>query len=161
MTVVSVRVRLRDIWHREEEEAMRPQKQIRVEECRQWPKREEGKNEISPDPPEGVQPCSHLKLSGLQNGECIHFCFYFYFHACTRIWKFLGQGLNPSHSYDLCHSCGNARSFNPLCQTGDGTWTSAATWATAVRSWTHCTRRELHISLVLSHLVCGSLLQPS
>ena len=30
---------------------------------------------------------------------------------------FLGQGLNPSHSY----SCGNARSFNPLCYSGNST----------------------------------------
>ena len=30
----------------------------------------------------------------------------FYGHTCS-IWKFLGQGLNPSHS------CGNARYFNP------------------------------------------------
>ena len=40
------------------------------------------------------------------------------------IWKFLGQGLNLS---------GNTRSFNPLCQVGDQTCTSAVTWAAAVR----------------------------
>ena len=33
------------------------------------------------------------------------FCFYGPTHS---IWKFLGQGLNPSHS------CGNTRSFSPL-----------------------------------------------
>ena len=29
--------------------------------------------------------------------------------------EFLGQGSDPSHSCDLCHSYGNAGSFNPLC----------------------------------------------
>ena len=33
----------------------------------------------------------------------------FFFNGCTHgIWKFLGQGLHPSHS------CGNARYFNLL-----------------------------------------------
>ena len=36
------------------------------------------------------------------------------------------EGLNPSRSCDLHHSCSNARSFNPLCQAEDGTCTSAA-----------------------------------
>ena len=34
-------------------------------------------------------------------------------------WKLPGQGLNLSHSCDLCHSCSNARSLNPLRQVGD------------------------------------------
>ena len=34
------------------------------------------------------------------------------FYGCTHgIWKFLGQGLNLSHSCYLHHSCGNARSL--------------------------------------------------
>ena len=36
-----------------------------------------------------------------------------YIYFCG-IWKFLGQGFNPSCSCNLCHSCGNTRSFNPL-----------------------------------------------
>ena len=48
------------------------------------------------------------------------------------IWKFLGQGLNPSHSHDLCSSCDNDRSFNPLRWAGDQTHASTATQATAV-----------------------------
>ena len=37
------------------------------------------------------------------------------FHGHTQgIWKFLGQGLNLSHSSDLPHSCSNAGSFKPL-----------------------------------------------
>ena len=61
----------------------------------------------------------------------------FYGHMCG-IWKFLGQGLNPSRSHDLCHSCDNTGSFNPLCWAGDQTRTSAANWAAAVRFLTHC-----------------------
>ena len=33
-------------------------------------------------------------------------------------WKFLGQGLNLSHSCNLRHSCGNVGSFNLLCVPG-------------------------------------------
>ena len=44
-----------------------------------------------------------------------------------------GQGLNPSHSCNLCHSCGNAGCFNLLGGAGDWTYASAATWATAVK----------------------------
>ena len=40
----------------------------------------------------------------------------FLFDGCTYgTWKFPGQEVNPSHS------CGNARSFNPLCQAGNRT----------------------------------------
>ena len=44
--------------------------------------------------------------------------FKFYGHTCG-IWKFLGQELNSSHSCDLCGSCGNTGSFDPLCGAGD------------------------------------------
>ena len=47
------------------------------------------------------------------------------------IWKFLGQGLN------LSHSCSNARSFNPLSQARDLTHTSTVTQATAVGAQTY------------------------
>ena len=41
------------------------------------------------------------------------------FYGCTRsIWKFPGQGLNLSHSCDLCHN-GKARSFNLPCWARD------------------------------------------
>ena len=56
--------------------------------------------------------------------------------GCTcGIWRFLGQGLNLSHSCDLCRSCGNTRSFNPVCPVH----ASGATQATAVIILTHCT----------------------
>ena len=38
-------------------------------------------------------------------------------HPCA-IQKFLGQGLNLSHSCDLCHSCGNARSLTHCATAG-------------------------------------------
>ena len=50
--------------------------------------------------------------------ETFEFCictkyFYFFFlfdHTCS-IWKFPGQGSNPSHSCGLCHNCSNAGSL--------------------------------------------------
>ena len=44
-----------------------------------------------------------------------HLIFLFSFYGCTcSIWKFPGQGLNLSHSYDLCHSLSNIECFNSL-----------------------------------------------
>ena len=42
---------------------------------------------------------------------------FFYGHT-WGIWKFLGQRLISSHSCDLCGSCGNTGSFNPLTRPG-------------------------------------------
>ena len=58
-------------------------------------------------------------------------------HICS-VWKFLGQGLNPSCSCDLGPSCSNARTFNPLHRAGDQTRTSAATQVAVVGFLTHC-----------------------
>ena len=44
------------------------------------------------------------------------FSFFFFLSCPCSIWKFPGQGLNPSHSHDLHHSCGNTRS-STLCTT--------------------------------------------
>ena len=45
--------------------------------------------------------------------------FSFLFFGCTHnIWKFLGQGLNLSHSWDLCHDYGNARSLTHCTTVG-------------------------------------------
>ena len=39
--------------------------------------------------------------------------------SCTQgMWKFPGQGSNPCHSRNLCHSCGNAR-YLTGCTTGE------------------------------------------
>ena len=56
-----------------------------------------------------------------------------FYYGCTHsIWKFLGQGLNRSHSYDLCCSCGHM--LDPLTHCA-----SVVTHAGAVRFLTHCT----------------------
>ena len=39
------------------------------------------------------------------------FLFFFFGHTCS-IWKFLDQGLNPSWSCALCHSCDNTGSWS-------------------------------------------------
>ena len=65
-------------------------------------------------------PCQHLNLFSLlvfislmvQNYKRI---FFFSFLASLRHMEFPGLGS------DLCCSCGNARSFNPLCWAGDQT----------------------------------------
>ena len=58
------------------------------------------------------------------------------FYGCTQgIWRC--QGLSLTCSCDLWCSCGNAGSFNPLHQAGDGTCTSAVTWAIGVKFLTH------------------------
>ena len=49
------------------------------------------------------------------------------------IWKFPGQGLTSSHSCNLHHRCGSARSFNPLHWARDQTHASRVTQAAAVR----------------------------
>ena len=48
------------------------------------------------------------------------FSFFFFssFLAAPRHMEFPGQGLYLHPSCNPCHSCSNARSFNPLCQPG-------------------------------------------
>ena len=70
-----------------------------------------------------------------------HLRSYYFFCCPPGIWKFLGQRLNLSCSCDLCHSCGNTRSFNSLCQAWDQIHISAATRAHCrenTGSLTHC-----------------------
>ena len=58
-----------------------------------------------------------IPLRHSRNRKCFLFIlFYFILFYChiPSIGKFLGQGLNPSHSCNLHHSSDNARSFNPL-----------------------------------------------
>ena len=38
-------------------------------------------------------------------------CIYFIFGPIWGIWKFLNQGLNPSHRCNIHNSCGNAKSL--------------------------------------------------
>ena len=44
--------------------------------------------------------------------------FFFSFLALHVIQKFLGQGLNPSHSCNLCHRCSNAGSLTYCARLG-------------------------------------------
>ena len=52
------------------------------------------------------------------------FSFFFSFFGCPQHMEFPDQGSALSCSCDLYHSCGNARSFNQLCQAGDQTYMS-------------------------------------
>ena len=76
----------------------------------------------------------HLILPQLCNISIItipilFFSFFLIDHILSRL-KFLGQRLNLSCSRDLCHSCSNTRSFNPLHQAqGWNLWLS--------RDWSH------------------------
>ena len=45
----------------------------------------------------------------------VWFCFFVFFLFWLHM-EFPGQGSDPSHSWDLCQSCRNSGSFNPLCQ---------------------------------------------
>ena len=54
------------------------------------------------------------------------FIYFFYGHP-QGIWKFSGQGLNLGCSCNLCCSCSNARSFNPLGPVRDQALTSGVT----------------------------------
>ena len=45
---------------------------------------------------------------------CLPFIFYLFNDWTRSIWKFQGQGMNPSHRCKLCCICGNAGSLNPL-----------------------------------------------
>ena len=65
--------------------------------------------------------------------------FFFFFNGCSHsLWRFPGQGLNPSHSFDLHHSYSNTGSLNLLCWAWNQTDASRVTQATAVRFLTHC-----------------------
>ena len=45
--------------------------------------------------------------------------FFFFLFGCTcGKWKFPGQGSNPSHNCDLCHSCGNIGSLTCCATAG-------------------------------------------
>lgn len=47
--------------------------------------------------------------------------FFFFFFGHPSAYGVLG-GSDPSHSFDLCHSCCNTRSFKPLCWAMDWTF---------------------------------------
>ena len=84
----------------------------------------------------GIEPeTSWFQLDSLTTAPRreLHNWFYFIFNSYTcGIWRFPGQGSDPSQS------CGNNGSFHPLLWTGDWTSTSIATQATVVRVLNHC-----------------------
>ena len=82
--------------------------------------------------------------------ELHNYLFYFFMATPTGM-KFPSQGLNPSCSCNLCHSCGNARSFNPLHQAGGWNRGSAVTRAAAVRFLTHCAREGTPLFVELTN----------
>ena len=71
----------------------------------------------------GIEPASSLTLCQVRNSpshngnSCFHFCFFF-FCPIWGIWNFLGQGSTPSHSCDLYHSWGCARSLTHCTTVG-------------------------------------------
>ena len=54
------------------------------------------------------------------------------------LWKFLGQGLNPTTAVTYAAAAAMLDPLSPLCQAGNQTHASAVTWATVVRFLTHC-----------------------
>ena len=55
---------------------------------------------------------SHWNQSqATENWSMIWKVFSFFFSCTCGIWKFPGQGSNPSHGCDLCHNYGNTRSL--------------------------------------------------
>ena len=57
-----------------------------------------------------------IPLNFVGGGGLFFLSVFFFFCHTHGLWKFLGQGLNLSHSCNLCHSFGNARSLT-LCAT--------------------------------------------
>ena len=57
--------------------------------------------------------CCGKVISQQQSSQVFFlFDFFFFLFGCPHsIWKFLGLGLNPSPSCNLCHSCNNDRSL--------------------------------------------------
>ena len=71
-----------------------------------------------------VSPLTSISLSVYL---FLYVSIYFFICHTHGIWKFPGQGLNLSCSFDLLLSCGNAGCFNPLHQAGYWTCASAVT----------------------------------
>ena len=71
---------------------------------------------------------------------------YLFMAAPRHIWKFPGQGSNPSRG------CGKAGNFNALSQAGDRICTSVATWVTAVEFLTYCTPARTPCQVFLFYL---------
>ena len=74
--------------------------------------RQSSRNEILKNKRESISTDSEDTASGVSAFIIIIF-------GCTRgIWKFLGQGSNPSSSCDLRHSCGHPGPLAPCSRLG-------------------------------------------
>ena len=76
-----------------------------------------------------------MKLAVRTEGNCLILSLFFpLFLAASQYMEFAGQGSDLSQNCELCHSCSNARSFNPLCQA------QARTCALVLQRhhWSHC-----------------------
>jgi len=65
--------------------------------------------------------------------------FFFKGHTHRNGSKFLGQGLNPSHSFDLCHSCSNPDPWTQCARLGIKPTPPQQPQATEVGFLTYCT----------------------
>ena len=66
----------------------------------------------------------------------LHFvCLFVCFLATLRHIELSGQGSDPSPSFDLHHSSGNARSFKLVCQARDRTCVLVTPWNLPSRSF--------------------------
>ena len=69
---------------------------------------------------EPVPKASHFKNDKIDLKEQLFsLSLSIFFYGCTHdLWKFPGQGLNPSLSCNLCHSCGNTGSLTHCTTVG-------------------------------------------
>ena len=58
--------------------------------------------------------CSY-KFEGKLFCVCRIGCWNFFFFYCSVAYGIPGPGIRSDHNHDLCYSCSNAGSFNPLC----------------------------------------------
>ena len=112
-----------------------------------WPLEQKGYPETDPQI-FGTMICHRGGIAG--GGRGIWRQYFFFLNGLTHgVWKFPGQGLNPSHICDFRCPCGNTGYFNPLYQAGNWTHTSTATLVVAAESLTHFTSLRQEIQRVL------------
>ena len=82
------------------------------------------------------------------------FFFFFFLNNCAySIWKFPGQGLNPSHSCDLPHNFSYARSFNLWCRARDHIKTMPPKWPEPLQSDSQPTVPQWELLFFLFYIV--------
>ena len=88
------------------------------------------------------------------------FFFFFFCHTC-RIWKSQSQRLNPSHTYNLCKSCDNARSLTGCTTAGTPTFffQIEVQLICNVQQSVQQNDSHTHTHILLQIIVCYRLLQ--